>query len=278
MCQIWHFELEALLHLPFMLRAANDRRYEYSRVSALNASRSLIKRWLAIRESQSTFYFSNLLEFEAFTAAITLLLGVLGQDQSMNRGDSQERDEDSRIVERVVHNLVRLKRQGSGMSVGDQSISVIRTLQRFLYKENFSGALTLEIPFFGMIRIAHMGAVQPLEGERILGANPRQNTSLPRSAKLAPPSSTLGTGYSHDWVSPRETPDPPELVERGEVYTEQDVAGNATILQFSGGYLQLPDMPDVQSGRETNEWPDLESDMIFFDSLVNTDLVGNWTF
>lgn len=84
MCQVWHFELATLLHLPFMLRAADDRRYEHSRVSCLNASRSLIRRWLAIRESHETFYFSNLIEFEVFTATTTLLLGLLHPETSSN--------------------------------------------------------------------------------------------------------------------------------------------------------------------------------------------------
>jgi hypothetical protein len=50
MCQIWHFELATLLHLPFMLRVATNQRHEYSRISCLSANRGLTKRWISIRE------------------------------------------------------------------------------------------------------------------------------------------------------------------------------------------------------------------------------------
>ncbi|KAJ5131623.1 hypothetical protein N7448_005781 [Penicillium atrosanguineum] len=148
MCQIWHFELATLLHLPFMLRAATDRRYEFSHISCLNASRNLIKRWIAIRENHATLLFSNLLELEAFTAATTLLLGLLGPQTSTNQEILQERYEDTQLIETVIHNFERLKQHGSRMSVGTQSISVIRTLQRFLHGGNLSDRLCLEISFF----------------------------------------------------------------------------------------------------------------------------------
>lgn len=197
MCQIWHFELATLLHLPFMLRAASNRRYEYSRISCLNACRDLIKRWVSIRETNGTFYFSNLLDFEAFTAATTLILGLLVSLGDKFQDTSQEQDEDSELVEMVVRNFERLKRHGSQVSVGSQSILVIQTLQGLLRGESSSGQLRLEIPFFGTIKVAHCGTIEPLEGERILGANTGHNNiyarsekyrcSLPRRKKIARP-------------------------------------------------------------------------------------------
>lgn len=143
MCQIWHFKLATLVHLPFMLHTATDRQYRYLRVSCLNASRNLIKRWISIRENHHTLLFSNLLEFEAFTAATTLLLGLLGSQTSMNQDILQERYDGSQLVETVIQNFERLKQHGAGMSVGNQSISVIRTLQQVLYRGNLSGRLRL---------------------------------------------------------------------------------------------------------------------------------------
>jgi len=46
MCQIWHQALVVLTHLPFLFRAAEDRRFEYSRVSCLAGCRGLIERWM----------------------------------------------------------------------------------------------------------------------------------------------------------------------------------------------------------------------------------------
>ncbi|CRG85768.1 putative transcriptional regulatory protein C530,08 [Talaromyces islandicus] len=273
MCQIWHFELETLVHLPFMLRAATDRRYEYSRVSCLNASRNLIRSWISIRESQMTLLFSNLLEFEAFTAATTLLLGLLGPQTSTNEGVLQERYEDSQLVETVVQNFERLKKHGAGMSVDVQSISVIRTLQQFLHG-TLSGRLCLEIPFFGIIKIASSGVVQPLEGERILGANACQNTSFSLPAQSTVSSSIRKMDCAPTSMSHRKRYTTKETNENGQ----RNATNDTPILQVSGVHFQFPEALGVQGGHDTSEWLFEESDMIFFDSLVNTDLGGDWTF
>jgi hypothetical protein len=274
MCQIWHFELATLVHLPFMLRAATDRRYEYSQISCLNASRSLIKRWISIRENHSTLLFSNLLEFEAFTAATTLLLGLLSSQTSTNQDVLQERYQDSQLVEMTLQNFERLKQHGAGMSVGTQSISVIRTLQGFLHGGNLSDRLRLEIPFFGVIRIARSGAVQPLEGERIVGANACQNASFLRPAQSNMSSSMTTADRTPNSISHPRKQNSREVI--------RDDAGNGveredTILQISGGHFQLPEASGIRDGLDISDWSFEESDMVFFDSLVNADLLGNWT-
>lgn len=288
MCQIWHFQLEMLVYLPFMLRSATDRRYEHSHISCLNASRNLIKRWISIRESSSdTILFSNLLEFEAFTAATTLLLGILASPKTANFSHilEEEQQEDFRLVETVVENLERLKQQGAGMSVGNQSISVIRTLQRFVNLNggggNFPDRLRLEIPFFGVIMLARHGAVlQPLEGERILGANSSQqsaSSSLLHAAQSAVPSfPMLETGRtSSDLVfDPTIQPLQDTVGTDSEIGTGSDGAA----LQVFGGHFQLPQESVIQGILDSSEWCFQESDMISFDSLIDTDLVGNWTF
>lgn len=277
MCQIWHFELATLVHLPFMLRAATDRRYEYSHVSCLNASRNLIKRWISIREIHDTLLFSNLLEFEAFTAATTLLLGLLSPQTSTNQEVLQERYEDSQLIETIIQNFERLKQHGAGMSVGTQSISVIRTLQRFLHGENLSDRLRLEIPFFGVIRIARSGAVQPLEGDRIVGANACQNTSFLGASQSTMSSSMTRTDCTPNFISRPRKEMFREMLGDEESYAGNGVGREDTTLQISGGHFQLPEASGIQDGLDTSEWSFQESDMIFFDSLVNTDLVGNWT-
>lgn len=70
----------------------------------------------------------------------------------------------------VVRNFEGLEHDETGKSIGSQSISVIRALQKFLH-EDISRSLCLETPFFGAIKVANSCALQPLEGERLLGAN-----------------------------------------------------------------------------------------------------------
>lgn len=277
MCQIWHFQLEMLVYLPFMLRATTDRRYEHSHISCMNASRNLIKRWVSIRESNSTILFSNLLEFEAFIAATTLLLGILAWPKSASSDILKERCEDFQLVQTVVENLERLKRQGAGMSVGNQSIDMIRTLQQFVHGRNNPNKLRLEVPFFGVIMIAHSGAVQPLEGERILGANSSRDASLPETSQTAMPLPI----YETDLTS-KPSPDSGFQLRNTDGnedrYSLLAMGSNETKLQATGGHFQLSQAPVMQDSFDSSEWLFQESDTIYFSSLMDMDLVGNWTF
>ncbi|KAL2842387.1 hypothetical protein BJY01DRAFT_264507 [Aspergillus pseudoustus] len=285
MCQIWHFELATLLHLPFMLRASNnhDRRYEYSHILCLNAARELIKRWISIRENRAPLLFSNLLEFQAFTAATTLLLALLGPEISTTH--QQERYEDSQLVERVVQNFELTRHDAIGMSVSAQSILVIRTLQQFLQEGNPSERLRVEIPFFGVIRVARSGAVQPILGERLLGANSVRHQD---GVSVLQPSSSSSTVTPSVTINGRSSPTLMPRPSRKRAHQEIDENGEEscidsrprrgeTLLHVSNNHFSIPDAPHIMGGVDTTEWSFEESDMVFFDSLVNTDLVGNWT-
>ncbi|CAM1508915.1 Fc.00g026540.m01.CDS01 [Cosmosporella sp. VM-42] len=281
MCHIWHFELLTLLHLPFMLRAATDRRYEYSRVSCLSASRNLIRRWMVIRETHGKTLFSNLVEFQAFTAAVTLLLGLLGPTRStIDLIALKEQHSDQQLVETVVQIFEGLKQRGAVAHVANQSVSIIRTLQSVLGHEgNSPSSLRLEIPYFGTISVSHGGNVQSLEGERILGSNPSSNTEInppvqARRSDLAP----LATG-----IAPTQTSVSIPTYEAfqsadgdGEGLNGNDVWMNNSVLRFASS--QFPMSEPLATNSTTTEWPLQECDTILFDSLLNTDLEGNWDF
>lgn len=260
MCQVWHYELLNLLHLPFMLHAARDRRYEYSRISCLDASRNLIKRWIAIRESRTSLLLSKLLDFQAFTAATSLLLGLLSRGVSTGSDDSmRERYADSELIDLVIQNFERSLHDDGGKSVSLQSISVIRTLQRVLRNEEDHCSLCIEIPFFGVIQLSHSGTVQPVEGERLLGGN---SSSISQVDLIpAPPAVENSSSFAY---------------ELGGEYADSHARESNTVLQFSDEHFQIPQTMGIQDGSHV-EWPWGDSEMLFFDSLVNTDLVGNWT-
>lgn len=67
-----------------------------------------------------------------FTAAITLLLGLIGPSHTTtNPIVVRERTENMQLVETVVQILEGLKGCGTGVEVVNQSISVIRSLKAF---------------------------------------------------------------------------------------------------------------------------------------------------
>ena len=47
--KLWHHQVRALLHLPFMLKTSTDRRYEYSKIAAMESSREMIKAFQYLR-------------------------------------------------------------------------------------------------------------------------------------------------------------------------------------------------------------------------------------
>jgi hypothetical protein len=177
---------------------------------------------------------------------------------------------DIQLVETVVSTFERLKQQASG-------ISVIRTLQGFLEQRSASGSLCLDIPFFGTIKMPRSGAVQSLDGERLLGANAAKKSPFPRPPQQATPSSMIETNYPASSMPQYPWQILQQQTQNGENHAEDEAGRTNTLLQFSGGYLQLPDALDMQGDLEVNGRTYQESDIIFFDSLVNTDLVGNWT-
>ncbi len=97
--QFWHHQTRTLLHLPFMLKAATDRRYEYSRIAALESAREMIHRYRIFRPAQGFASLAcKIVDFQAFTAAMILILGLLGRSQHAYTRDLQEAEEDQRLV------------------------------------------------------------------------------------------------------------------------------------------------------------------------------------
>jgi hypothetical protein len=274
-----------------MLRATNERGFEYSRNKCLNAARNLVKRWVSIRESHTSLLFSNLLEFQAFTAAITLLLGLLAGERSARPTIIQERNDDSQLVERVVANFEKRtwwhpassssSSSSTANPVSSQSIQAIRTLQRFLQPGDPSDRLRLEIPFFGVIRVARSGAaVQAIQGERLLGASSGHDTVLRHAP--APPTMTsaeTATAVGSASVHRSRKRTQQEMVgDEEEGYTDNSLGGEEPLLHISSNHFHLPPAPEsLSGGPDIDEWDFRESDMVFFDGLVNSDLVGDWT-
>jgi len=193
----------------------------------------------------------------------------------------KERQEDLQLVETVVQVLEGMKQYGTGAHVVNQSISVIHTLLGIVRNEgNSSGILRLAIPHFGTISIARGGTVQSLEGERILGANPHSQ-AIPMQGKsplqaLRSDSTPLSIGAGSTWP-PMSAPKQKEYQSLGNTVdvNGSDAAMQNTVLQFTSS--QFPTF-DAQVVDPTTGWPFQESDMMFFDSLLNTDVAGNWDF
>jgi hypothetical protein len=255
--QLWHFDLESQVHLPFMLRAATDRRYEYSRISCLAASRGLITRWLFLLNRTSTPLVCRVYEFQSFTHSIILLLGILQSSCKLKDKEQIKQEEDDmnlvNSVQQVFEDLQKIKVD----QVLTQSIEVLKTLKAVDFTDGRPGNLRLAIPHFGTISVTKGGAShRPDPPLRILPTT--------QSA-----SSTQGTNMQADFHID------PAMQNWQNVPVAQQAYPTPPMLSFTSSHF--PTL-SADMGMGLGEWSFKDEDVMLFDSLVNTDLEGNWNF
>lgn len=153
LAQFYHYQFEALLHLPFMLRSAAEPRFSYNKAGCLKASRQVISRYMLLRQQFAGFHFvCKITDFQAFTAVIILLLNLLeprddGTQQQLDAHDWQE-------IDRVVR-IFADETAGIDNAVATQGLKVIKTLSAMGRSAGpNTGSMKLAIPYFGTISIA----------------------------------------------------------------------------------------------------------------------------
>jgi len=247
--QLYHYELESLVHLPYMLRAAVDRRYEYSRLSCLAASRNLIQRWLFLRMNSKAPFICKLIEFQAFKAAITLLLGILQPSQSVKDPLQIRQEEEDRKLVDVVRGIFDELQAIESDVVLAQSAEVLKTLQYINLNDHGKGGnIRLTIPHFGTISVGKSRCSLAAAAARP-AANLQGNANLNASFEIDP----TAQSWQNDVPLQPPYPTPPP------------------VLTFTSS--QFPPLT-----ADMGEWPFNENDTLLFDSLLNTDLEGNWNF
>ncbi|PVI05078.1 hypothetical protein DM02DRAFT_517299 [Periconia macrospinosa] len=155
MVQIWHFSHKIFIHLPFLLRATKDNRYEYSKVAALQASRNIIMRWVALRNAGITQACSRAAEVAVFIAAVTLTLDILIEMATKDSKDVQKaKCSDFAMLCRVISELEKLGKASARERIAARSAVVLRNILSTLdpSKRAF-GKLKMTVPYFGTIQI-----------------------------------------------------------------------------------------------------------------------------
>jgi hypothetical protein len=245
--QLWHFQIETLVHLPFMLRSATDRRYDYSKICCLNACRELIQRWLLLRKCEEQPFICYIVDFQAFMSAIIILLGLMGP-ASQGILDPRQRDQDRRMVDELVQRIERTV-VAYRYELGTQCAAVLKTLIS-TDLNGLAGNLHLKIPYFGVLTL-------------VSGA---QAANLDRRTPSTTPAS-----FPNDFCKPalETTPVWPEAPS-----IEQNMMP-PPVLSFAS--TQFPGLEDLDIDLSA-QWQFRDSDIRVFDSLLNTDVEGNWGF
>jgi hypothetical protein len=163
MTQLWHYQLLDWLHLPLLLESGTQRRYEYSRQSCLEASRHMITCYTSIRQLTADSFCCKSLDFQAFTAAVTLMINLLEP-----RGPPQSSSDDWLAVEGVMAILEKLAKGQPPDKVATRGLIVLQTLKdvargnkptQIAAREGLSmeekefSRIKINIPYFGTISL-----------------------------------------------------------------------------------------------------------------------------
>jgi hypothetical protein len=74
MDQFTHHHLLVRLHLPYMLRSSSDHLYDHCKITALNASREILSRFIIFRTSNPAHFYCRGTDFLAFVATTVMCL------------------------------------------------------------------------------------------------------------------------------------------------------------------------------------------------------------
>lgn len=169
----WHYQAKAYLHLPFMLQHPASSEYDYNRTACLSGSREIVQVYIRIRElAGGKINLCRVVDFQTFTAAVILILGLLGyRPISVPRDITQEAG-DWNLVYQTLEVLRVVTTEPENL-IAAQCFQALETLVSIangqFSADGDSSERKIFIPYFGMINIspgsnfAVQGNVNPLE-------------------------------------------------------------------------------------------------------------------
>jgi hypothetical protein len=155
MVQMWHFEIKIFIHLPFLLRAPRESRYEYSKVAALQASRNIVMRWFALRNAGITQACCRFAELGVFIAAMTLTLDILIDMATKGKPEVQKaKGSDFAMICRVISEMEKLGKDCTRERIASRSAVVLKKILSSLDPSKQAlGKARLAVPYFGTIEL-----------------------------------------------------------------------------------------------------------------------------
>ncbi|KAK5038309.1 hypothetical protein LTS07_001779 [Exophiala sideris] len=196
-----YYSLCKIVHLPYMLKSAKERKYEISRISALEASRDLIKTHRMMRHQMGpeSIMICDVLDFLAFSAAIIIVIDLLSMPTTRHPRDEAE---DWVLVQGVTKDLRNVS-EVLNCDVSGQAAQVLEWLSQ-ARNGTWSGTRTCTIPYFGRVTIGRptRDDEMPFNGTRL------QASEMQRPAGSVEISTNTSTSFSQfsdqEWLSDQE--------------------------------------------------------------------------
>lgn len=155
MVQMWHFEMKIFIHLPYLLRAPRESRYDYSKVTALQASRNVLMRWFALRNASITQACCRFAEIGVFIAAITLTLDIVIELGTKEKSEVQKtKGTDFAMLCRLITEMEKLAKASPREKIAARSAVVLKKILSSLDpSKQPAGKARLTMPFFGTVNL-----------------------------------------------------------------------------------------------------------------------------
>jgi len=226
----------------------------------------MIDRYLVLRRAGNKSFCCNVVDFGALTSTVTLYLVSIIEPEtgSESQAQRQQKESDKELVQAVLKSMEELSQGGKDL-VAAQSISVIKSLLAIDSPNSPSGRQTgnlkLTIPYFGTISI-----VRPPPP-----AAQNDTSNIPFLQQL-PPQSIMGQAVPSQAWQGSFTPQTPGFQLQTKAPTISFMSS-----QFPEYSCQVPEPQQPEQQQQIQDWS-LPEDNLFFDSLLQTDLEGNWIF
>ena len=153
--KFWYHNIRRHLHQPFIFQPSLESRHEYSRLAALDSSRELIHCFQVLRYSpRRVLTVCNVVDYEAFSAAMTLIIDLLGYSQPRSRRNLQEEEEDWRVVLSLKQDLELISTERP-CSVATQAARLLEFFFDVRQSRLPPGSEDYEVvvPYLGKIRV-----------------------------------------------------------------------------------------------------------------------------
>ncbi|KAI1260950.1 hypothetical protein F5Y18DRAFT_419807 [Xylariaceae sp. FL1019] len=214
-----HYNLLILLHLPYVLRDAKERRWDYSKETCVSSSRQLLRTFLLFRKFNNTSHACRHTDYGALTASMTLLLGHLDPKlRARDQASTNRREADRTLVIEVRDKLRAISNEHND-KLSREAASIITRLLPLLSPEQMmengdhgtgvhcevaleSTPVRLDVPFLGTININAFLA--PSTSPQASPVPPTVNEPTPVATSLNQGFENIAsdTGYFHDPLPP----------------------------------------------------------------------------
>lgn len=204
--QMWFYELEVFLHIPFAFRAVKDRRFEYSKITCMTACEEVLQRYVGLRRPEIAQIYCAVLDFVAFIAATTIILLTLQKLQAEKYDQKRAQKMNLDLVRTAVETMETFAANNPKERMTRRGAEVLRTLlSAYSDPETNSSTMNLDIPFFGKVSIIRPSNANPGPSNvPFVPDTPHSRTDRPVMAGIIPRDSryttmsspTTSIGYS----------------------------------------------------------------------------------